>query len=392
MDLIDVKFAQPDREALLRGLLAILPREAVLYEREEIKPYECDGLAVYRNLPMVVALPGTEEQVSAILKLCRDLNVPVVARGAGTGLSGGALPHGQGVLLSLAKFKRILSHRSARAHGPCAAGRAQRRDLRSGAQPYGLYYAPDPSRQIACTIGGNVAENSGGVHCLKYGLTVHNMLRVRGYHDRGRVARDRRRRARMRRATTCCALVTGSEGMLLRHHRSDGEAAAQADQGARGACRVRRRREGRQCGRGRDRGRHHPGRHGDDGQAGHAGRRGLRARGLRRSTPRRSCSSNPTARAEEVEDEIERIRRCSSGRRAGSCASPATRPSAAVLVRAQGGVPGRRPHLARLLLHGRHDPAQAAWRGAARRSRRWKRNTACAARTCSTPATATCIR
>ncbi|MET0216551.1 MAG: FAD-linked oxidase C-terminal domain-containing protein [Burkholderiales bacterium] len=212
MDLIDVTFVQPDREALVRGLLAILPREAVLCETEELKPYECDGLAVYRNVPLVVVLPSTEEQVSAILKLCRGLNVPVVARGAGTGLSGGALPHHQGIVLSLAKFNRILSidpvARTARVQ-PGVRNLA----ISEATQPSGLYFAPDPSSQIACTIGGNVAENSGGVHCLKYGLTVHNILAVRAYTIDGELL-EIGGGALDAPGYDLLALVTGSEGLL----------------------------------------------------------------------------------------------------------------------------------------------------------------------------------
>src|SRR2546421_4881719 len=129
---------------------------------------------------MVVALPETEEQVCEILKTCAELRVPVVPRGAGTGLSGGALPPGDGVLLSLAKFMRVLRI-DPRARIAVVQPGVRNAVISEIAAPYGLYYAPDPSSQIACTIGGNVAENSGGVHCLKYGLTVHNVLRVRGF-------------------------------------------------------------------------------------------------------------------------------------------------------------------------------------------------------------------
>src|SRR2546423_3018239 len=128
---------------------------------------------------MVVALPETEEQVREILKTCAELRVPVVPRGAGTGLSGGALPPGDGVLLSLAKFMRVLRI-DPRARIAVVQPGVRNAVISEIAAPYGLYYAPDPSSQIACTIGGNVAENSGGVHCLKYGLTLHNVLRVRG--------------------------------------------------------------------------------------------------------------------------------------------------------------------------------------------------------------------
>ena len=163
---------------VIDALHAVLPAHCVLHREEDTRPYECDGLSLYRALPPVVALPETEEQVIAVLRLCKRLNVPLVARGAGTGLSGGALPHTQGVLMGLAKFNRI--RRIDPASGTAVVEPGVRNlAISEAAAPYGLYYAPDPSSQIACSIGGNVAENSGGVHCLKYGLTVHNVLRVR---------------------------------------------------------------------------------------------------------------------------------------------------------------------------------------------------------------------
>ncbi len=164
---------------VLRGLEAHLPLHSLLYQAEDTTPYECDGLTAYRQRPLVVALPETEAQVAAVLKTCHQLGVPVVARGAGTGLSGGAMPHAMGVTLSLAKFNQILNvdKRSRTAVVQCGVRNLA---ISEAAAPLGLYYAPDPSSQIACTIGGNVAENSGGVHCLKYGLTLHNVLKVRG--------------------------------------------------------------------------------------------------------------------------------------------------------------------------------------------------------------------
>jgi glycolate oxidase len=162
------------------ALRAFLPGRAVLHEEEDTRPYECDGLTAYRQLPMVVALPETEEQVRRVLQTCATLRVPVVPRGAGTGLSGGALPTGDGVLLSMAKFMRVLRV-DARGRLAVVQPGVRNAAISEAAAPFGLYYAPDPSSQIACTIGGNVAENSGGVHCLKYGLTVHNVLRVRGF-------------------------------------------------------------------------------------------------------------------------------------------------------------------------------------------------------------------
>ena len=165
---------------VLSALRAVLPAHAVLSSSENTTPYECDGLTAYRQRPMCVVLPETEAQVQAVLRTCHRLGVPVVARGAGTGLSGGAMPHAQGVTLSLAKFNRILKMD---AHSRTAVVQCGVRNLAisEAAAPLGLYYAPDPSSQIACTIGGNVAENSGGVHCLKYGLTLHNVLKVKGF-------------------------------------------------------------------------------------------------------------------------------------------------------------------------------------------------------------------
>ena len=178
----------PDRARLQSRIVAalaeVLPGHAVLHTPEDTTPYECDGLTAYRQRPLCVALPETEDQVQQVLKVCHRLGVPVVARGAGTGLSGGAMPHAEGVTLSMAKFNRIVS---VDAHTRTAVVQCGVRNLAisEAAAPLGLYYAPDPSSQIACTIGGNVAENSGGVHCLKYGLTVHNVLKVRGYTVEG---------------------------------------------------------------------------------------------------------------------------------------------------------------------------------------------------------------
>lgn len=171
----------PDRlQALITGLQQIVPEGSVLYRQEDLRPYECDGLSAYRQLPPVVVLPSTEEQVRQIILLCRRLEVPLVPRGAGTGLTGSAMPHAGGVLMSMARFNQILS---LDAHARTARVQPGVRNLAisEAASAFGLFYAPDPSSQIACTIGGNVAENSGGVHCLKYGLTVHNVLAVRGF-------------------------------------------------------------------------------------------------------------------------------------------------------------------------------------------------------------------
>ena len=198
--------------ALLAALGGILPAEAILTTTEDTRPYECDGLTLFREQPPAVLLPENEAQVVSILKLCYAARVPVVARGAGTGLSGGAVPDRNGVLLSLTKFKRILAidplARTARVQ-PGVRNLA----ISEAAAPHGLYYAPDPSSQIACTIGGNVAENSGGVHCLKYGLTVHNVRSVRVALITGEVL-EFGSDALDAPGYDLLALITGSEGLL----------------------------------------------------------------------------------------------------------------------------------------------------------------------------------
>ena len=187
----------------------------MLYEEEDTRPYECDGLTAYRQLPMVVALPETEEQVQRMLQdLLTRCSVPVVPRGAGTGLSGGALPPGDGVLLSMAKFMRMLRDRSARAHRAWCSPACATLAISEAAAPFGLYYAPDPSSQIACTIGGNVAENSGGVHCLKYGLTRAQRAAACAASPSTASRSSSAARRSTRRATTCSRSSIGSEGML----------------------------------------------------------------------------------------------------------------------------------------------------------------------------------
>jgi len=169
---------------VVNALRSLVPAHALLWQSEDTVPYECDGLTAYRERPLVVVLPETEEQVAAVLRACHALDVPVVARGAGTGLSGGAMPHALGVVLSLARFNRIVKMDALSQTAVVQAG-VRNLAISEAAAPLGLYYAPDPSSQIACTIGGNVAENSGGVHCLKYGLTLHNVLKVRGFTVEG---------------------------------------------------------------------------------------------------------------------------------------------------------------------------------------------------------------
>ncbi len=201
-----------DLRALVRALRRALPEESVLSGKDDLKPYECDGLAAYRALPGAVCLPRTRDEVAAVLRLCHQADIPVVARGAGTGLSGGALPLAGGVLLSLARLNRILEidplNRVARVE-PGVRNLA----VSEAAARHGLFYAPDPSSQVACTIGGNVAENSGGVHCLKYGLTVHNLLGLTVLDAAGEVM-EIGTGALDSPGLDLLALMTGSEGLL----------------------------------------------------------------------------------------------------------------------------------------------------------------------------------
>ena len=200
-----------NRNKLAAKFRKILPSAAVIAGEDSLKCYESDGLTAHQQLPLLVVLPQNVSQVLAVLQLCRELKLPIVSRGAGTGLSGGATPHAAGIVLGLAKMNRILNidadNRIATVQpGVCNLA------ISNAAAKFGLFYAPDPSSQIACTIGGNVAENAGGIHCLKYGLTVHNILRLQiatiggelltiggGLDNPG---------------YDLLALITGSEGML----------------------------------------------------------------------------------------------------------------------------------------------------------------------------------
>ncbi|OLO06117.1 glycolate oxidase subunit GlcD [Salinicola socius] len=174
---IDGDIADVDKSALMAAILAVAPQLTVLDREEDLRPFECDGLSAYRVVPMLVAMPTTLAEVEALVRVCYEHHVPVVTRGAGTGLSGGALPLEKGVLLVMSRFNKILSVDADARIARVQPG-VRNLAISEAAAPFGLYYAPDPSSQIACSIGGNVAENAGGVHCLKYGLTVHNVLSV----------------------------------------------------------------------------------------------------------------------------------------------------------------------------------------------------------------------
>jgi len=209
---VDGALPKVDKALLLERLRACLPELDVLSDSEDLRPYECDGLSAYRSTPLLVLLPERIEQVEQILKICHALQVPVVTRGSGTGLSGGALPLEQGVLLVMARFNQILEIDAEARYARVQPG-VRNLAISQAASPLGLYYAPDPSSQIACSIGGNVAENAGGVHCLKYGLTVHNLLKVEILTVEGE-------RLTLGADSLDCpgfdllALFTGSEGML----------------------------------------------------------------------------------------------------------------------------------------------------------------------------------
>lgn len=209
---VDGALPKVDKAALLTELRQHLPDLDILHTQEDLKPYECDGLSAYRTTPMLVVLPERIEQVQQLLKLCHARGVPVVARGAGTGLSGGTLPLEQGILLVMARFNQILEINREGRFARVQPG-VRNLAISQAAAPFDLYYAPDPSSQIACSIGGNVAENAGGVHCLKYGLTVHNLLKVDiltvegEFMTLGSDALDAP-------GFDLLALFTGSEGML----------------------------------------------------------------------------------------------------------------------------------------------------------------------------------
>ena len=197
---------------LVKALRPVLPDHALLWEPEDTIPYECDGLAAYRQMPLAVALPETEAQAVAVLKVCQSLDIPIVPRGAGTGLSGGAMPIAQGLVLSLAKFKKILQIDPIARTAVVQPG-VRNLAISEAVAKHGLYYAPDPSSQIACSIGGNVSENSGGVHCLKYGLTLHNILKVRAILISGEVV-EFGSLAPDAPGLDLMSILVGSEGML----------------------------------------------------------------------------------------------------------------------------------------------------------------------------------
>jgi len=197
---------------LVKQFQAVLPENAVLSEVEQLTPYESDALTAYRQLPRLALLPSSIEEIQACVNICKAHNLPIVARGAGTSLSGGALPHNEGVLLNLAKLSNVLEIDTENRTATVQPG-VRNLAISEAAQPHGLYYAPDPSSQIACTIGGNIAENSGGVHCLKYGLTLHNILALKILTVDGEILELGGKNLDAS-GYDLLALMIGSEGML----------------------------------------------------------------------------------------------------------------------------------------------------------------------------------
>ena len=354
-------------------------------------PYESDGLMAYRQPPMVVVLPDTTEQVSQVLKYCFEQGIKVVPRGSGTSLSGGALPLADGVLLGLGKFKRIREidfDNRVVVTEPGVTNLA----ISQAVAHAGFYYAPDPSSQIACSIGGNVAENSGGVHCLKYGMTTNNVLGCEIVLMYRRDPADRRQVRRRTAGYDLMGIITGSEGLLgvitevtVRILQKPETARALmvgfAEVEAAGECVARHHRR-----------RHHSGRHGDDGQARDPRRRSLcpcrlsaRCRGAAdhraRWSRRRSRRADQAGRGDRARLRLDDLPDFHVRGRAQS-----------VLGRPQGGVSGGGPDFAGLSLHGRHHSARRAAEGAGAHPRPLGEIRSAASPTCFTPATAICIR
>ncbi len=377
------------RDAIVAALRAIVPGEGVIDSAAEMLPYESDGLMAYRQPPMVVVLPDTTEQVSKVLKYCHEQGIKVVPRGSGTSLSGGALPLADGVLLGLGKFKRIREidfDNRVVVTEPGVTNLA----ISQAVAHAGFYYAPDPSSQIACSIGGNVAENSGGVHCLKYGMTTNNVLGCEIVLMIGEILRIGGKAAENS-GYDLMGIITGSEGLLgviteitVRILQKPETARALMVGFAAG-------RGGRRMRGAHHRRRHHSRRHGDDGQA-----RDPRCRSLR---PRRLSARRRGAFDHRARWSRRRGRRTDQARRGDRARLRLDHlpdldlrgRAQSVLGRPQGGIPGGRPYLARLSLHGRHHPARRAAEGAGAHPRPLGEIRSALSPTCFTPATAICI-
>ena len=365
---MSVRMPEPDdavldrRERIVAALRTIVPGEGVIEAERELRPYESDGLTAYRQLPMVVVLPETTEQVAEVLRYCHDEGIKVVPRGAGTSLSGGALPLADGVLLGMAKFNRIreidYDNRVVVAE-PGVTNLA----VSNAVAHAGFYYAPDPSSQIACTIGGNVAENSGGVHCLKYGMTTNNVLGCEIVLITGEVLRLGGKHLDAA-GYDLLGVITGSEGLLgvvtevtVRILKKPETARAllvgfPSSEDA-GEC------VSRIIGAGIIPG----GMEIMDGPAIAAAEQFVHA-GYPLDVEALLIVELDGPAAEV--DSPDRARRQDRARLPGGVVQGLAhrRRAAAVLGRTQGGIPGRRSHLAGLLLHGWHDSARAAAAGA----------------------------
>ena len=378
------------RDAIVADLRKIVPGEGVIDSAAEMIPYESDGLMAYRQPPMVVVLPDTTEQVSQVLKYCFEQGIKVVPRGSGTSLSGGALPLADAVLLGLSKFKRIREidfDNRVVVTEPGVTNLA----ISQAVAHAGFYYAPDPSSQIACSIGGNVAENSGGVHCLKYGMTTNNVLGCEIVLITGEVIKVGGKSAETS-GYDVMGIITGSEGLLGVITEITVRILQKAGDRPRADGRLRRSRGGRPM-RGRNhRRRHHSRRHGDDGQARDPRRGSLRS--CRLSARRRGAADHRTrwperrgrrtdqaGREDRAPLRLDDAADFKFGNRAQS-----------VLGRAQGGISCRRADFAGLSLHGRHHPARATAARADDGFANSPKNTGSGSPMCFTPATATCIR
>ena len=201
-----------NQSKLIDEFQMVLPHDAILYKRDQLQPYECDALTAYRQLPLLALIPSSIEEIKSIVRICREFEIPIVSRGAGTSLSGGAMPHKEGVLLNFARLNKIIEIDPNNRTATVEPG-VRNLAISEAAKPYSLYYAPDPSSQIACTIGGNIAENSGGVHCLKYGLTVHNILGLKILTIDGEIL-ELGNKSLDAPGFDLVSLLIGSEGML----------------------------------------------------------------------------------------------------------------------------------------------------------------------------------
>ena len=333
------------RQAVVfNALAAELPPHCLIADAEQTRAYECDGLSGYRQLPMLVALPDTEQQLVAVLRICHDLEVPVVTRGAGTGLAGGAMPHPAGVLLSTARLNRI-TRIDPLARVAVVQSGVRNLAISQAAAPFNLFYAPDPSSQIACTIGGNVAANSGGVHCLKYGLTVHNVLGARVACANGDVI-ELGGEALDAPGLDLLPLIVGSEGTLgvvleVTVRLLPKPASAQVIMASFPDLRSRGR-----GGVGDHRRRPDSGRAGDDGPGLNPHGRTVRAGRLRRQRGRHSAVRSRWHRVRSDRGNRAHDSGAARGRRQCAGGVGQRRGTAALLVGPQERFPGRRPHLA----------------------------------------------